>query len=87
MKNSEYNQSLSDKSVGQILHDARLRLNENISEVSRTLKIRQVYLEALESNNFDQLPGKIYVIGFIKAYAKYLELDVEEIIIIILKII
>ncbi|MAV88211.1 MAG: hypothetical protein CMM67_08185 [Rhodospirillaceae bacterium] len=80
MKNSEYNQSLSDKSVGQILHDARLRLNENISEVSRTLKIRQVYLEALESNNFDQLPGKIYVIGFIKAYAKYLELDVEEII-------
>ena len=94
MKHSDYNQSPGNKpvidnhtdgkmpvnSVGRLLRDARLSQSKDIQEVSQTLKIRQIYLEAIENNNFDQLPGKIYVIGFIKTYAEYLQLDSEEII-------
>jgi cytoskeleton protein RodZ len=94
MNHSDYNQPLGDKpiidnytddkmpvdSIGQLLRNARLSQSKDIQEVSQTLKIRQIYLNAIENDEFDQLPGKIYIIGFIKTYAEYLQLDSEEII-------
>jgi cytoskeleton protein RodZ len=77
---SNTDDKMSVTSIGQILRDARLSQSKDIQEVSQTLKIRQIYLEAIENNDFAQLPGKIYVIGFIKTYAEYLQLDGEEII-------
>ena len=71
---------MSVNSIGQVLRDTRLSQSKNIQEVSQTLKIRQIYLDAIENNDFAQLPGKIYIIGFIKTYAEYLQLDSEEII-------
>ena len=77
---SNTDEKMSVNSIGQILRDARLNQSKDIQEVSQTLKIRQIYLEAIENNEFAQLPGKIYIIGFIKTYAEYLQLDGEEII-------
>ena len=77
---SNTDDKISVNSIGQILRDARLSQSKDIQEVSNTLKIRQIYLEAIENNDFAQLPGKIYIIGFIKTYAEYLQLDGEEII-------
>ena len=77
---SNTDDKMSVNSIGQILRDARLSQSKDIQEVSNTLKIRQIYLEAIENNDFAQLPGKIYIIGFIKTYAEYLQLDGEEII-------
>jgi len=74
------NGTISVDSIGQILRNARLGQDKSIQEASQTLKIRQIYLEAIENNKFAQLPGKIYIIGFIKTYAEYLQLDGEEII-------
>jgi cytoskeleton protein RodZ len=94
MNDLDSNQSLSDKPainsytddkvsanlIGQTLRDARLGQDKDIQEVSQSLKIRQIYLEAIENNDFAQLPGKIYILGFVKTYAEYLKLDSEEII-------
>ena len=77
---SNTDDKMSVDTIGQILRDARLSQSKDIQEVSNTLKIRQIYLEAIENNDFAQLPGKIYIIGFIKTYAEYLQLDGEEII-------
>ena len=71
---------MSVNSIGQVLRDTRLSQSKNIQEVSQILRIRQIYLDAIENNDFAQLPGKIYIIGFIKTYAEYLQLDSEEII-------
>lgn len=38
-------------------------------------KIRRKYLEALENEKFGLLPGRVYVKGFLKNYAKFLGLD------------
>jgi cytoskeleton protein RodZ len=70
----------NDASIGSLLRASRNRRNEALSEVSSALRIRQVYLEAIENNQFDVLPGAIYAIGFIRTYAEYLGLDGEEVV-------
>jgi cytoskeletal protein RodZ len=51
-----------------------------LSEVSDVLRIRNVYLEAIEDDRYQDLPGPTYAIGFIRAYADHLGLDSDEII-------
>jgi len=67
-------------SIGDLLRASRNRRNEELSEVSEALRIRQVYLEAIENNKFEELPGAIYAIGFIRTYAEHLGLDGEEVV-------
>lgn len=66
--------------VGALLKASRLRIGEELSEVSDVLCIRNVYLEAIEDGRYDDLPGLTYAIGFIRAYADHLGLDSDEII-------
>lgn len=61
--------------VGQDLRAARLRRGDEIALVSRALKIRKDYLEALEQDRLEDLPGKTYAIGFVRSYARHLGLD------------
>ena len=56
--------------IGILLQTARKNRNENLNDVAKQLRIRQVYLEAIENDQFEILPGDIYVVGFIKSYAK-----------------
>jgi cytoskeleton protein RodZ len=65
------------QTVGQDLRAARLRRGDEISQVSRALKIRKDHLEAVESSRLDDLPGKTYAIGFVRSYARHLGLDDE----------
>src|SRR5580700_11974252 len=63
--------------VGQDLRAARLRRGDDLATVSRSLKIRKDHLEAVEEDNFSDLPGKTYAIGFVRSYSQYLGLDVK----------
>ena len=44
-------------------------------EVARDLRIRHVYIEAIEAGRLDDLPGLAYQTGFMRAYGNYLGLD------------
>tara|TARA_B100001123_G_scaffold195758_1_gene223015 strand:- start:1619 stop:2656 length:1038 start_codon:yes stop_codon:yes gene_type:complete len=57
----------------------RRELNRDLVEVADVLRIREVYLKAIEEGRFDQLPGPTYATGFVRAYAGYLDLDIEEV--------
>ncbi len=63
------------ETVGLDLRAARQRKGEELASVSRVLKIRKDYLDALEESHFDALPGRAYGLGFIRSYADYLGLD------------
>ena len=63
------------KSVGDDLRAARLERGDELGRVSRALRIRKDYLEAIESDCPDKLPGRAYAIGFLRSYAEYLGLD------------
>ena len=62
-------------SVGTILRDRREALSLDLPELSEYLRIKQVFLEAIENEDFRDLPGGTYATGFVKTYAKALGLD------------
>jgi cytoskeleton protein RodZ len=66
------------ESVGQDLRHAREKKGESLEQVSRVLKIRKDLLQSLEESNLESLPGRAYVIGFVRSYADYLGLDAEH---------
>ena len=66
--------------IGVVLRDARVARNLSLAEVSALLRIREAHLEAIELEDFEQLPGNVYAIGFIRTYAQYLELNESDLI-------
>lgn len=64
--------------VGDYLKDARLKRKAEIDKIAKALCIRAPYLRALEEGKYDIFPGQIYAVGFLKNYAEYLHLNVNE---------
>lgn len=64
-----------DTGVGTTLREARNRRKIDLSEVEAAIKIRVRYLQAIENEEWDALPGGAYTHGFIRTYAIYLGLD------------
>jgi len=66
--------------VGALLKASRLRIGDELRHIANILKIRYVYLEAIEDGRFEDLPGHTYSMGFVRAYAEHLGLDSDEVI-------
>ena len=68
------------ESVAAVLRRAREKHGQDVRSVAQVLRIRQAYLEALESGRFDRLPGMAYALGFLRTYAEYLGLNANNIV-------
>ena len=66
------------ENIGRDLYQARQKKGEDLAHISRILKISKNYLEAIEESNIEALPGRTYVIGFVRSYADYLGLDPDN---------
>jgi cytoskeleton protein RodZ len=66
--------------LGQLLREARERKGVSLEEVEATTKIRQKYLIALEEGDYEKLPPGVYVRGFLRSLAAYLDLEAQELI-------
>src|SRR5262245_42645476 len=73
------NEPEAPQSVGQRLHAARLARGEEANVAAARLKMRPEQLAAIEADEFARLPGRTYAIGFVRTYARYLDLDVESV--------
>ena len=70
-----------DISVGKILSDARKKKRLRYKKLSAELKINEELLIALEKEDFEKIPGgEAYIKGFLRAYAKKLDVNPDEII-------
>jgi len=67
------------ESPGEKLKTARNEKGLSIDQVSHDTNITNRYIQALEDENYGVFPGEPYVIGFLKNYSAYLELDVQKI--------
>ncbi len=65
--------------IGKALREAREARHLSLEEAEDKLKIRSRYLKALEEENFDILPERVYARGFLKTYTQFLGLDTENI--------
>ncbi len=68
----------SARPLGEWLRERREALGIDLQQAQADTRIRSRYLEALESGDFQCLPDPVVGRGFVKNYASYLGLDVEE---------
>ncbi|MBQ8013189.1 MAG: helix-turn-helix domain-containing protein [Treponema sp.] len=67
------------ESYGEILRKAREEKGVELEIIARETSITQEYLIALEEENSDAFPGEPYLVGFLKNYADYLEVDTNHV--------
>jgi cytoskeleton protein RodZ len=67
-----------ENGVGNKLREARTRRSLSLQEAEEATKIRGRYLQALENEDWEQLPGDTYTRAFIRTYGAFLGLDGER---------
>ena len=61
--------------LGADLQRARLARGLSLADVSASLRLRAAYLEAIENDRREALPGPVYANGYVRSYAAYLGMD------------
>lgn len=74
-KGDEMHQENGSASLGAVLRARREELGLSLADVEAWLRIRIIYLEALETGDIAILPGTAYAVGFLRTYADALGLD------------
>ena len=66
--------------IGSILRETRIHLGLTLKQVSEITKIRVKYLQALEEDDYEVLPGPTFIKAYLRTYASMLRLDPDAII-------
>ncbi|MGI9256998.1 MAG: helix-turn-helix domain-containing protein [Salinispira sp.] len=66
------------ESIGERLIHARQERNLSREQAARETHISQRFIEALENEYFDMFPGESYLLGFLRKYSKYLDINADE---------
>jgi len=68
------------ESVGSLLRREREAQEKTLEDVAKATKISESILQAIEDDRFSVLPAPVYVKGHLRTYARFLELDEDEIV-------
>ena len=66
--------------IGENLKNTRVKKNYKLSYISKQLNVSSDILSLIEDDNFPDYIDSVYLIGHIKSYAKFLDLDEKKII-------
>ncbi|PIY69421.1 hypothetical protein COY90_00690 [Candidatus Roizmanbacteria bacterium CG_4_10_14_0_8_um_filter_39_9] len=67
-------------SVGELLQKQRIRKGYDLAHIEKQIKIRAQFLKAVEENNWNIFSSKIYIVGIIKNYARFLGLEEKKVV-------
>ena len=67
-------------SFGEKLRRERERQRLQLSDVASATKIGTRHLQSIEDEDIERLPGGVFNRGFVRAYARHLGLDAEELV-------
>jgi cytoskeletal protein RodZ len=65
--------------VGSFLRQARESKAMSVEEISRATRVPSSSVERIEADRFDELPGEVFVRGFLKSYARALRIPADEV--------
>ncbi len=65
-------------SLGNKFKTARESQGLTLKQMASRTRIQEPHLKALEGGSFEQLPERVFTKGFVRAYARSLDLDEEE---------
>lgn len=66
--------------IGEILRTERESKGLSLADIEKETKIRAKYIQALEEENYDEIPGAAYCMGFLRNYARFLEIDPDPLV-------
>jgi cytoskeleton protein RodZ len=69
--------SAPKRDAGSVLQSARQAAGLSVADVSRQLNLGESIITALETGDMEALPPAAFVRGYLRSYAKLLELDVD----------
>lgn len=72
--------SESGEGPGNALRGAREALNVSEREVADALNLPLSVIEAMEANDYEQLPPAVFTRGYLRSYARLLELDPDDVV-------
>lgn len=64
--------------IGEILKDARQKTGLSLKMVAKHISVNKKYLEAIEKDDWEKLPGEIYAKNFLKKYCNFLKMNQNE---------
>ncbi len=64
--------------ISELLIEARKTKGVDLEQASHDTNISKMFLHGLETDNYEDFPAETYVVGFLRNYATYLELDAEQ---------
>ncbi len=65
---------------GAMLKKIREAMAVSVDEMSLKIKVSKSYLEAIESEHFEELPAEVYTKGFFNSYLNYLGIDKKHLV-------
>jgi len=65
--------------IGKVLRSEREKRGLSYSHISQQTRLRKVFLEALENEEWDRLPPPVFVRGFLRSYAAALGMDEDRV--------
>jgi cytoskeletal protein RodZ len=65
--------------VGQYLRRHREKKQMSVEEVARSTRVPMDSVTRIEADQFDELPGEVFVRGFLKSYARAVGLPADEV--------
>ena len=71
---------MKTKTIGEILREERQQHHLSIDKLAQKTRIKKKYLQALENNQFNQLPAATFVKGYIKIYSQMFGFDYQPLI-------
>ena len=66
------------KKIGEKIALQRKKKRRKVQGISKKLNINVVFLDLIEEGNFLKIPKHIPRLGFVRSYAKYLEVDISR---------
>lgn len=72
---SDSSEVVANNDFGSVLAKAREKQNCTVDEVNRQLKIPSHIIAAIEASNLEELPPSTFTQGYIRNYARFLEID------------
>ena len=79
MLNGELEKTNSDifRKIGEKIAQKRKKKRRKVRGISKKLNINVDFLDLIEEGNFLKIPKHVPRLGFVKSYAKYLEVDIS----------
>ncbi len=66
-----------DLRLGDVMRGERATLGKSLLDVQRELKIKASFIAAIENSDPDAFDSPSFIAGYVRSYARYLELDPE----------